>query len=227
LDTETVALDKLVLHPDNPRRSSVSDIADGLTRYGQYRPLVVQRSTSRILVGNHMWQAMVQLGWQQAAVHYVDLSDQDAKRLLLWDNRSSDKSAYDDDALAELLAELEPDLSGTGYDPDFLDDLIAAADAMPVLEPQPTSASYGETPEQTQARLDRFANAQPKAAFGVREAILVLPQEQFEELHGLIRAVKDASDAELTAGEAVLRGLRTAVRVIAKCSSGDDCDFCR
>jgi len=226
VDVELVPLEKLTTHPENPRRGDVAAIAEGMSAYGQYQNIVAQRSTGYVLVGNHRYLAARRLGWENMAVAWLDVDDVTARKVMLWDNRSSDRSAYDEDALAELLASLNDDYAGTGYDPDDVDDLLAGLEQMPVLPQLPTEASYGETPEQTEARRDYFADAKPRQAFGVREAILILPQEEFEQLHACIRQVREAAGGELNAGQAVLLAMRAAVRLIASCDGADGCAWC-
>jgi len=122
-----VKLDKLTPHPRNARQGDVGAIVSSLEAHGQYRALVVQKSTGYILAGNHTYRAMLALGWKDAHVNYLDVDDETALRILLVDNRSSDLATYDDDALASLLRELagtETALVGTGFDGDELDALL-------------------------------------------------------------------------------------------------------
>jgi hypothetical protein len=74
--------------------------------------LVVQKSTGHILVGNHRYKAAIALGMSELPVHYVDVSDEQATKILLADNAASDLSVWDEDLLAELLTDLE-DLEGS------------------------------------------------------------------------------------------------------------------
>jgi ParB-like chromosome segregation protein Spo0J len=226
LDVELVSIDKVASHPENPRRGNVDQIADSLREHGQYKPLIVQRSTGFIVAGNHTWFAAKRLGWTEVTVSYVDCDEVEARKILLVDNRTSDTGVYDDSALAEILASLGDDLTGTGYDPDAVDDLLAALDELPVLPPAPTDAAFGETPEQIQARRDYFADAVPKAGIGIRETILSLPQAQFEELHQLIQVIRDATTVPMNSGELVLTAMQTAARVIRNCNGSDGCAWC-
>ena len=124
LTVEKVAVDTLIQHPHNARRGDVAMIADSLQRHGLYKPLVRQRATGHVLVGNHTLQAAIGLGWTEIEVVTVDVDDEEATRILLVDNRSNDVSRYDDEALTELLSGL-PTLEGTGFTDDDLDDLLA------------------------------------------------------------------------------------------------------
>lgn len=123
-----VPIDEISNHPRNVRQGDVGAIAESLKENGQYRPIVVQRSTGYVLAGNHTLKAAKALGWKKVAVTYVECDDQRALRILLADNRTNDLATYDDGALAELLKELaesETGLAGTMYDGDALDQLLS------------------------------------------------------------------------------------------------------
>jgi DNA modification methylase len=94
-----------------------------LRRHGQYRPVVANRDGT-VLAGNHVLRAACELGWDRLAVTFVDLSEEEALRVVLVDNRTSDLAGYDEELLAELLSGLG-DLSGTGFDGQALDELLA------------------------------------------------------------------------------------------------------
>lgn len=123
LPTATVALTTLRPYGKNPRRGDVETIRESLQENGQYRPIVVNRPTMEVLAGNHTLEAARQLQWQDIAVTFVDCDEEQAKRIVLADNRTNDLAGYDNEALAELLLEL-PSLDGTGYDQQSLDDLL-------------------------------------------------------------------------------------------------------
>ena len=122
-----VPLEDLYTHPRNIRQGDIGAICTSLEAHGQYRPIVVQRSTGHILAGNHTYQAARSLGWSHVAATYVECDDEQALRILLVDNRANDLATYDDTALADLLRELaatELGLEGTLYDGDALDTLL-------------------------------------------------------------------------------------------------------
>jgi len=118
-------------HPRNVRQGDVGVICQSLEAHGQYRPIVVHKSTNNILAGNHTWQAANALGWEKIACTYVDCDDEQALRILLADNRANDLASYDDSALAELLKDIADTsgLEGTLFEPSDLDDLLAMLEA--------------------------------------------------------------------------------------------------
>ncbi|WIC89119.1 ParB-like nuclease domain protein [Arthrobacter phage Ottawa] len=132
----------------NPRRGNVKAIAAALEELGQYRPITVNKGTltgrpNEILTGNHTCQAAKSLGWKDIAVAWVDVDDDTAARIVLADNRTSDLGTYDTDELAGLLGDL-PDLTGTGYDEDDLNDMLIAVEE--AAAPDVTTAT--EDPEE-------------------------------------------------------------------------------
>lgn len=123
----TVAIDSIEPHPLNVRQGDIGLITNSLKEHGQYRPIVVQTSTNRILAGNHTYKAAKALKWKQIEATFIDCDDDQALRILLMDNRANDVASYDDHALVSMLKEMmetELKLDGTGFDPSDLDDLI-------------------------------------------------------------------------------------------------------
>jgi DNA modification methylase len=107
----------------NPRRGHVETIKGSLEAHGQYRPIVVNKRDNVVLAGNHTLLAAEQLGWEEIAVTFVDVDDEQARRILLVDNRTNDLAGYDTDVLVGLLEELDG-LDGTGYEQDDLEALL-------------------------------------------------------------------------------------------------------
>ena len=91
------------------------------------------------------------LGWSQIAVTWVDVDEEQAKRIVLVDNRTNDLAGYDEKALRELLGGLE-DLDGSGYDRAFVDELLGVGepvamtdvDEVPALAEGPTICQSGQ-----------------------------------------------------------------------------------
>lgn len=110
----------LVAFDGNPRSGDVERITESVRRNGQYRPIVVNQGTLtgrplEVLVGNHTLQACRAAGLESIACTIVDVDDDQAKRIVIGDNRTAQLGTYDEDALHELLGDL-PELDGTGYD---------------------------------------------------------------------------------------------------------------
>ena len=124
-ETTLVPIGMLKGYDKNPRKGNVKAIAESLQINKQYRPIVVQQSSKKILAGNHTWKAAKELGWDEIAVVFVDVNDEEAKRIVLADNRTNDLADYDNQILAELLRDLG-DSGGTGYSEQDMQALLNA-----------------------------------------------------------------------------------------------------
>lgn len=121
---EIVPIARLKQHPRNPRKGNVDAIAESIEHNGFYGAVVAQRSTGYVLAGNHRLKAAGAKRGATVPVVWVDVDDERALRILLADNRTNDLAGYDDGELVKLLGEL-PTLDGTGYDQAALDELMA------------------------------------------------------------------------------------------------------
>lgn len=100
-------------------------IKGSLARFGQQKPIVVDHSGT-IRAGNGTYAAARALGWTEIDVVETSLDGVEAVAYAIADNRSSDLSSFDDEALAKLLVELreQESLPGTGFDDTDLDRLL-------------------------------------------------------------------------------------------------------
>jgi DNA modification methylase len=128
-------LDQLHTMPGNPRRGDVEAVARSLERFGQLKPIVA-RADGTVIAGNHTLMAARQLGWPELAVVRTDHDDATAKAFALADNRTSELGSYDEQALLDMLNEVneaDPTLLGAAsFAATDLDDLLAR------LTPEPT-----------------------------------------------------------------------------------------
>jgi len=203
-DYEMVPVDRLLTHPDNARKGSLDTIRESIRANGFYGACVVQRSTGRILVGNHRYLAAVEEGLAEVPVVWVDKSDDEARRLLLVDNRSTDLSDYDEDLLAVLLSAVEQDtqgLRGTGYSDDDLIGLLAHLDVGgdQILD-LGTDMEDGITPQ------ERFAGWQET---GIRSVILPYDLTVYAEVIDTLAALRTEREVE-TNSDLILSILRAA-----------------
>lgn len=129
-EIQSLAISSLVPYPTNPRRGDVDAIAASLQVHGQYRPIVVQSSSKQVLAGNHTLKAAKKLGWKKIKVVFVDVNDDQARKIVLADNRLTDLAQYNEPLLKSLLEAL-PDLEGTGFtqsEMETLDRLLGGTD---------------------------------------------------------------------------------------------------
>ncbi len=118
------------VHPD-PANIRLHDsrnleaIKGSLARFQQQKPIVVDKSGT-IRAGNGTYAAAKALGWTEIDVVETDLEGIEAAAYSIADNRASDTSRFDEEALAKLLVELREQeaLPGTGYDDADLDQIL-------------------------------------------------------------------------------------------------------
>lgn len=129
LTVHDIPVGDLALLPGNPRQGDIGAVSESMRVNGVYQPIIVNRGTHtgrpfEVIAGNHRAQAAQQLDHDTIPAVILDVDDEQAARIALADNRTSDLADYDNDALVAMLQNL-PDLTGTGYDGDDLDALLA------------------------------------------------------------------------------------------------------
>jgi ParB-like chromosome segregation protein Spo0J len=221
-----VSVDQLLLWPGNPRRGNREAIRESIRVNGVYKPLLVQRGTGQVLVGNNTLTEAIDLGHREIDVIYKDVDDETARRIMLADNRTSDVSGYDESLLYEALLTMD-DLTGTGWSLDDVEELMRSV-AEPievegvfpgiddgdvlVLGEVRTGADWAELPQQTEARAERQAAQTVSAARGVREIMLVYIVEEHEEMILLLDGLKRAAGGDTRYPQIVQELVRRAAR---------------
>jgi len=119
---------ELQLLPGNPRRGDIEAVKRSLEAFGQRKPIVVRRSDSVVIAGNHTLQAAQALGWDEIAVVWVDDDEVTSKAFALADNRTAELGDYDEEALADLINDvgsLNPGLlESSGWDDKSVQELL-------------------------------------------------------------------------------------------------------
>lgn len=161
LETQNVDVETLHTYYRNPRHGNIDAVAASLQRNGQYRAIVVNKGTHtgrpmEVLAGNHTLKAARKLGWDTITAHIIDVDDDQATRIVLADNKTSDMASYDDQVLHDLLEDLD-DLDGTAWTLEELealanmptdDDWGLIADTLPGEEPEHYTRTFTLTREQ-------------------------------------------------------------------------------
>lgn len=105
-------------HPENANVGNVEAIKESIKVNGFYAPIIVQATTGYIIAGNHRFRAATELGYEQVPVVYLDVDDDEAKRIMVADNRTTRMGHDDTELLTKLLEDLgdtELGLMGTGF----------------------------------------------------------------------------------------------------------------
>ena len=217
MDVEQVAMTKLQIDPRNARKGNVQVIAASLKEFGQHRAIVAQRSTGKIIAGNHTFLAAQTLGWNSVAVCWVDDDDEKSIRRGIADNATGDMAVWDESRLTELLKEVGSDIPGVSA--DLVDRLLSDIDSTSTEPIYPLHARPGEKYDYivffTDSELDslylqtKFGEAladwkNPQSRPRIRSKIFPVsrlreeldksaPQPSQEEMIEAIRATKAAS----------------------------------
>lgn len=100
-----VAIDSLVPWDQNPRNNdgAVPRVAESIREFGFGAPIVAQRSTNRVLAGHTRLKAAASLGLKEVPVRFLDLTDEQATRLTVADNKLGEIAEWDEEKLVEIL----------------------------------------------------------------------------------------------------------------------------
>lgn len=126
MEIRTVDISDLSEDPKNARvhgKKNLKSIKDSLDRFGQVEPLVVQKGTNRVIGGNGRLAVLKAEGAKTVDVHEVDVDDKEAAALGLALNRTGDLADWDDEKLAEIIAEHE---SIPGWDEKQIERILRA-----------------------------------------------------------------------------------------------------
>lgn len=220
--------------PTNAKAHEVDRIAASMAQLGYFDPVVLDERTGLMLAGHGRVEALQQLhaadadappagigtddgAWTVPVVRgWASTDDQHAEAARTAANRLTERGGWDTDALAEVMAGLEGTdlLYVAGFDPDELDDLLAAAAADMDLPDGTAAYSEAAEPDDPTASTPGGADAPPpRRAQGLREAYLIMTVEQhadYTELVKRYRAWRGHSADEPTA-TALIDAMRTAL----------------
>lgn len=105
-----VSIDDVFEDPANARKhgaENLTAIKASLRSFGQVEPLIVQRSSMKVIGGNGRLKVMRQLGWTEVDIADADIDNASAAALGIALNRTSELATWDADALDQILREIE------------------------------------------------------------------------------------------------------------------------
>jgi hypothetical protein len=108
-------LGELAEHPDNARVGDDDAVAESIDVNGFYGVIIAQRSTRRILAGHTRRRNLLDAGATTGPVLWLDVDDAAARRILLADNRTAELAQWIPGKLADVLAAMGADITGTGF----------------------------------------------------------------------------------------------------------------
>ena len=137
MDTQRINITELSSDPANARKHSqrnIEAIASSLRRFGQQKPIVVDKSNV-VRAGNGTLEAARHLGWDQIDVVFTNLESSEATAFAIADNRTAELAEWNDDVLAASLQGLDEELqAAAGYEGKELDQILSTLDTADVVE---------------------------------------------------------------------------------------------
>jgi hypothetical protein len=159
LVVETVDIDSLKQDPENTRlhtSRNIDALRASLKRFGQQKPIVVDKD-GVVRAGNGLLQAAKEEGFKTVDIVRTPLSGKELAAYAVADNKTSDLSEFDWQALSNLFASIKDDedlLLSTGFADYEIEPLLQMSD----WEPPESSVAPLNEPEVTgdDDRLKRF-----------------------------------------------------------------------
>ena len=218
-----IPIKKLKFHPANKEiriitRERLDDLKESIKEKGFYEPILVQEKKNRILAGEHRTRAALELideGWEfindkgeknHLPVVLEDCNDQIAYQILHESNNHY--ATWIEDRLNREIAKADAageNIRQYGYSQDQIDTMLKAAikDADEIsdkAEEDDLDDTSGVRTDDTIER-DRFES-------------LVLPQDAYRDLMGILSQVARSMDPEWTEGDSVVEATKTLCEAI-------------
>lgn len=131
--------------PANARKHDARNldaIKASLAKFGQRKPIVVQKDGMVVRAGNGTLAAAKALGWTEIAAVVVDEGDVEATAFAIADNRTAELASWDEDVLGSLLGQLHADETFDHLVTGFSD-----AEIRRMLAPEQGESDPDEIPE--------------------------------------------------------------------------------
>lgn len=126
MNIQKLHIDEIRPYWRNPRKNdkAVESVKHSINKYGYNSPIVVDKNHT-IIAGHTRYKALRELGYTDVEVVIKHLSEEKAKEYRIADNKTSEKSSWDEDLLLYELREIE-DLNDMQifFDKGELDELL-------------------------------------------------------------------------------------------------------
>ena len=100
-----IKLDKLKHYSLNCKihnRRNIEAIKYSISKFTQYKPLIVSKRNFEIIVGNGTYEALKELNYEYANCIILDLTEEQQKILNIADNKTSDLSVWNQNLIDKL-----------------------------------------------------------------------------------------------------------------------------
>jgi hypothetical protein len=138
------------IHPEK----QVNEIRRSLKKWGQYKNIVIDENNF-VLAGNGLMEAMRAEGMKKAwAVILYDLTENEKKKLMMADNKTTGLGIDNLNNIEALIGELDGDFDIPGFDDEVLNSINAASE-----EISQALEEYGKATEKNLDEIDTHAGA--------------------------------------------------------------------
>ena len=178
-----LAVDVGTLHfdPSNARlhnERNLQAIAASLNRFGQRKPVVVQRETRTVIAGNGTLGAARSLGWSHVAAVFVDDDPTTATGYAIADNRTAELATWDEAVLGSLLQSVASgfDAEELGFSSGEIESFLASDQVFD------SDFDLQKTPEEKKEAWDGTE---------IRQVVLLFGADEFKEAVGMLEQASD------------------------------------
>jgi hypothetical protein len=134
LEPLLIPTDSVCPHPDNYNNGDTEAIGESIDENGMAMPILIQESTGYIIHGNHTWMTLVERKATRIPAIIIDVTDDQAVRLMVGMNQIARLAQPDKAAMLDLLQTLESPTVGTGVDEYTMTALTKLAEMPPLYE---------------------------------------------------------------------------------------------
>lgn len=125
-----VSIEDLQPHPQNPRihpQDQLDAIAASIRQFGQPRPVLARAEDHVLIAGHGVLEGCRRAGVDQVDVILWDVDQRTASEFMVADNQHGDRSSNDDEMLAQLIRDLQPEnILAIGFLDSEVEDMISA-----------------------------------------------------------------------------------------------------
>ena len=172
-------------------KRNLDTLKNSLLTFGQTKPIVVQKSSMRVIAGNGTLQAIKAIGWDEVDCHILDIEDAKATSLAIMDNRTSDLSEWDEKILFETLNDMDSELLGlTGFDDKEIANMLKFQDGSLFEEKKEKKKKDKKTDTE-------FVSYEDQVSFVLMGYPFVLAdKEKIKEIQHLVEFLKDSEKTD-------------------------------
>ena len=190
VNLKELEINDVEIHPENARKGNHKKIRRSIIKHGFIDPIVVQKSTMRVLGGNNRVFVAMDLGITSVPAQVIDVDDHEAYEIMLVLNKTADEAGYDEKKQLKIISkvigdseDLEEALAGTGYDKSEVTSMQIRQEWQDdkEIEKVKKGKSKKETPAtKTERRESLEERKKAIEDLGMRQIVLSIPVKTFK-----------------------------------------------